>query len=99
MARIAGVDLPASKHISIALRYIFGIGPAKAKLICEATGIAEDMLSHVLKGRKDLSLKALQKALERISYVLRITPVPAEAVAAAAATAAAKPARRPRKPA
>jgi small subunit ribosomal protein S13 len=39
MARIAGVDLPARKHITIALRYIFGIGPAKAKLICESTGI------------------------------------------------------------
>ena len=39
MARIAGVDLPARKHIAIALRYIFGIGPAKAKLICESTGI------------------------------------------------------------
>jgi small subunit ribosomal protein S13 len=39
MARIAGVDLPARKHIMIALRYIFGIGPAKAKLICEQTGI------------------------------------------------------------
>lgn len=39
MARIAGVDLPARKHIGIALRYIFGIGPAKSKQICEATGI------------------------------------------------------------
>jgi small subunit ribosomal protein S13 len=39
MARIAGVDLPARKHLTIALRYIYGIGPAKAKLICESTGI------------------------------------------------------------
>ena len=31
MARIAGVDLPARKHISIALRYIYGIGPSKSK--------------------------------------------------------------------
>jgi small subunit ribosomal protein S13 len=42
MARIAGVDLPARKHITIALRYIFGIGPAKAKLICQSTSIPED---------------------------------------------------------
>ena len=41
MARIAGVDLPARKHLTIALRYIYGIGPAKAKQICEATGIPE----------------------------------------------------------
>ena len=26
MARIAGVDLPRNKHVSIALTYIFGIG-------------------------------------------------------------------------
>jgi small subunit ribosomal protein S13 len=39
MARIAGVDLPARKHISIALRYIYGIGPSKSKQILEATGI------------------------------------------------------------
>jgi len=39
MARIAGVDLPARKHINIALRYIYGIGPARAKQICDATGI------------------------------------------------------------
>ena len=34
MARIAGVDLPARKHVRIALRYIYGIGPAKAEEIC-----------------------------------------------------------------
>jgi small subunit ribosomal protein S13 len=39
MARIAGVDLPARKHLTIALRYIYGVGPAKAKLICESSGI------------------------------------------------------------
>ena len=40
MARIAGVDLPGRKHVVIALQYIFGIGPAKAKEICEATHIS-----------------------------------------------------------
>ena len=30
MARIAGVDLPRQKRIDIALRYIYGIGPARA---------------------------------------------------------------------
>jgi hypothetical protein len=32
------------------------------------------MLSHVLAGRKDLSLEALSKALDRIGYRLRIVP-------------------------
>ncbi|MDG2283720.1 MAG: 30S ribosomal protein S13 [Longimicrobiales bacterium] len=39
MARIAGVDLPRSKRIEIALTYIFGIGPTRAKEILEACGV------------------------------------------------------------
>ncbi len=34
MARIAGVNIPTNKRVTISLRYIFGIGPAKAKDIC-----------------------------------------------------------------
>lgn len=50
---------------------------ANRRAFCKATGIAEDLLSHVLAGRKDLSLATLTKGLERIGYVLRITPVAA----------------------
>ena len=31
MARIAGVDLPRDKRVEIALTYIYGIGPTKAR--------------------------------------------------------------------
>ncbi len=48
MARIAGVDLPPRKHVTIALRYIYGIGPAKAKTICLATGIPENRKTEEL---------------------------------------------------
>jgi hypothetical protein len=44
------------------------------RAFCEATGISEDMLSHVLAGRKDLSLESLTAALGRIGYRLRIVP-------------------------
>jgi hypothetical protein len=37
---------------------------------CKAAGISRDMLSHVLAGRKDLSLESLSKALERVGYRL-----------------------------
>ncbi len=47
-----------------------------SRAFCKATGLAEDMLSHVLAGRKDLSLQSLCKALERIGYRLRILPGP-----------------------
>ena len=42
MARIAGVNIPTNKRVMIALRYIHGIGPAKANEICEKVGIAAD---------------------------------------------------------
>ncbi len=39
MARIAGVNLPAQKRVEIALRYIYGIGPALSRQICDKAGI------------------------------------------------------------
>ena len=39
MARIAGVNIPTNKRVEIALRYIHGIGPAKAKEICEQVSV------------------------------------------------------------
>lgn len=42
MARIAGVNIPTNKRVMIALRYIHGIGPAKAKDICEQVSITAE---------------------------------------------------------
>ena len=39
MARIAGVNLPTAKRVEVALTYIHGIGPAKAKEITSKLGI------------------------------------------------------------
>ncbi len=39
MARIAGVNLPTKKRVVISLRYIYGIGPVNAKIICDQLGI------------------------------------------------------------
>ena len=39
MARIAGVNIPTQKRVIIALTYIHGIGPAKAKEITAKVGI------------------------------------------------------------
>jgi hypothetical protein len=41
---------------------------------CEATGLAEDMLSHVLAHRKHLSMETLVSALTRIGYAIRMVP-------------------------
>jgi small subunit ribosomal protein S13 len=39
VARIAGIDLPKDKRIETALTYVYGIGPATAKIILEKTGV------------------------------------------------------------
>ncbi len=39
MARIAGVNIPTSKRVPIALTYITGIGNSSARQICDAVGI------------------------------------------------------------
>ena len=44
------------------------------RAFCEATEIGEDMLSHVLAGRKDLSIGSLAKAMQKIGYKLDIVP-------------------------
>lgn len=39
MARIAGINIPDNKHISISLTYVFGLGRPTALKICAAAGI------------------------------------------------------------
>lgn len=39
MARIEGVDLPRNKRIDVALTYIYGIGPTRARAILESTQV------------------------------------------------------------
>lgn len=39
MPRISGVDVPSNKRIDVALRYVYGVGPARATEVCEKIGI------------------------------------------------------------
>lgn len=43
MARIEGVDLPRNKRIEVALTYIYGIGPTRAKNILFSTNVSPDI--------------------------------------------------------
>ncbi len=61
MARIAGVDLPRRKHVTISLRYLFGIGPSKAREICAKTGIPENKMTEELT---DSDVKKIRDLLE-----------------------------------
>lgn len=39
MARVAGVELPASKRIDVGLRYLYGIGPTTSDQILKEAGV------------------------------------------------------------
>lgn len=43
MARIKNIDLPKDKRIVVGLTYIYGIGPSRAKKICEVANVSEDI--------------------------------------------------------
>jgi small subunit ribosomal protein S13 len=39
MARIAGINIPMNKHVWVGLTHIYGVGRARAQLLCDAAGI------------------------------------------------------------
>ncbi len=55
MARLLGVDIPNRKKIEFSLRYIYGVGPTRAKSILSATGIDPDRRTMDLN-EQELSL-------------------------------------------
>ena len=48
MPRLLGVDIPNNKKIEYALQYIYGVGPARAKIVVEAAGIDPNIRAHQL---------------------------------------------------
>ncbi len=48
MPRLLGVDIPAKKKVSFALRYIYGIGPQRADQIVQEAGLDPDMRANDL---------------------------------------------------
>jgi len=48
MPRIQGIDIPDNKPLRISLRYIYGIGPHHAELICKEAGIEGQVRAHTL---------------------------------------------------
>lgn len=66
MARIAGVDIPREKRIDVSLRYIYGIGPAKAARVC-----AEAKVDGGIRTR-DLTEPQVAKIREVIDRTLTV---------------------------
>ena len=61
MARIAGVDLPRSKRIEVALTYIYGIGHTTAKKIIQISKVNPDIRVNKLT---DEDVTKLRKVIE-----------------------------------
>lgn len=59
MARIAGVDIPRSKQIHVALTYIHGVGRTGASKILEATGIKKTLRVHELSDEQVNSIRKI----------------------------------------
>lgn len=66
MARIAGVDIPREKRVVIALTYIYGVGPTRARQTLAETGIGEDVRV------RDLSEDQVQRLRNHIENAYRV---------------------------
>ena len=64
MARIAGVDLPNNKRIDIALRSIYGVGPAVAKQIVVEARLEPNMKAGDLDPNQ---VNEIRKALDKVT--------------------------------
>jgi len=64
LARIAGVDLPRTKHAVIGLTYIFGIGRSTAKDILDQTGIPHDKKIEALSDDEVSAIRAIIQGMK-----------------------------------
>jgi small subunit ribosomal protein S13 len=65
MPRILGVDIPNDKRIEIAIQYIYGIGPTRARRILEEAEIDFDLRA---KKMTDAQINAIIQAIRNNGY-------------------------------
>jgi len=71
VARIAGVNIPTNKRVTISLRYIYGIGPKKAEEICTRLNIPDDRRVNQLSDDEILKIRELIDREFRVEGDLR----------------------------
>ena len=71
MARIAGVNIPTNKRVTIGLRYIYGIGPTKAAEICGKLAIPDDRRVNQLSDEEVLRIREMIDRDYRVEGDLR----------------------------
>lgn len=63
MARIAGVNIPVQKHAVIALTAIYGVGPTRARYICDAAGVKPN---SKVKELSEAEIEALRSEVSKL---------------------------------
>jgi len=71
VARIAGVNIPTNKRVVISLRYIYGIGPQNAKVICDQLSIPAERRVNELTDEEVLRIRELIDREYRVEGDLR----------------------------
>ena len=71
MARLSGVDLPREKRMEVALTYIYGVGPSRAKETLAATGVSPDLRARDLSDEDLVRLRDYMDANFRVEGDLR----------------------------
>ena len=71
VARIAGVNIPTNKRVTIGLRYIYGIGPTKAAEICGRLTIPDERRVNQLSDDEVLRIRELIDREYRVEGDLR----------------------------
>jgi len=71
LARIAGVNIPSSKKVDVGLTYIYGIGYAKSKDICDNVGIPSERRVNELTDDEVLKIREYIDANHKVEGELR----------------------------
>ncbi|HKI84011.1 MAG TPA: 30S ribosomal protein S13 [Candidatus Krumholzibacteria bacterium] len=71
MARIAGVDIPNEKRIVTSLTYIYGIGPTRARKICEKCQVDTEVKTKDLSEEQSKLIRNLIEKDYQVEGALR----------------------------
>nr|WP_218062523.1 30S ribosomal protein S13 [Komagataeibacter swingsii] len=71
VARIAGVNIPTNKRVTIGLRYIYGIGATKAQAICDQLDIPAERRVNELSDDEIGKIRDLIDSKYRVEGDLR----------------------------
>lgn len=67
MPRIIGVDIPGNRKIEYALRYIYGIGPTRSRLLVSEANLDPTLRAHQLT---DEQLNSVAEIITKKKYLV-----------------------------